>query len=181
MNMLLIKKVFTSTVFTSFLCLLMMSCSSMQPTPYVAATQFGKEGYSHKKISDDQYRVLFTGNRQSNSASVRDFALLHAADLTLELGYDWFVIADSESAVETKTRPALDTNQFHSRPTSTSCGLLTCTTTQSDTHTSHVTHSLEMKDKVLSSLLITMGHGKAPSAEKSFNAQALLKTLATTG
>jgi len=59
------------------------------PTPYQPlAPQSG--GYTEERLSENQYRVVFTGNEHTAPALVEQFLLRRAAELTLKAGYDWF-------------------------------------------------------------------------------------------
>ncbi|MCG8441896.1 MAG: hypothetical protein MI723_08810 [Caulobacterales bacterium] len=61
------------------------------PTPYAPAERAGGYGYSEQRLEDDRFLVRFRGNSASG-AQAADFALLRAAELTLQYGYDWFEV-----------------------------------------------------------------------------------------
>jgi len=62
------------------------------------ATGYGKRdsysdyGYSDKKISDDEFSIVATGNRLTSEQRVAEMALLRAAHLTQEQGRTHFII-----------------------------------------------------------------------------------------
>ena len=60
-------------------------------------------GFSEIQLGEDLYHVSFEGNRYTDTKRVRDFALLRAAEIALENGYDYFAIVDSNDATETDT------------------------------------------------------------------------------
>ena len=69
----------------SILCLLLAGCAtSYQPKSYTG-------GYTDTKLDDDKYRVTFSGNQHTSADRVEEYALLRAAELTLEYGYSHFV------------------------------------------------------------------------------------------
>ena len=70
-----------------FLCL--AACATAVGTPYAPADNQGF-GYVDQRIEADRFRVVFSGDGGTPSTVVEDFALLRAAELTLENGFDWF-------------------------------------------------------------------------------------------
>jgi hypothetical protein len=57
---------------------------------YAPAERAGGPGFASTRIEDTRYRVTFNGAPNAEAAS--DFVLLRAAEITLENGYDWFVV-----------------------------------------------------------------------------------------
>ena len=72
-----------------------------------AATEFQKQdgsgGYSETQLSENIFQVNFTGNSATSHERASDFALLRAADLTLEKGFKYFRIVDNKSLLQTET------------------------------------------------------------------------------
>jgi len=60
------------------------------PTVYQAAAGPQGVGWSDMRIEADRYRVTFQGGPGAPPEQVSDYALLHAADLAIAQGYDWF-------------------------------------------------------------------------------------------
>jgi hypothetical protein len=65
-----------------------------QPTPYQPATS--GYGYSEQQIEDNRYRVSFAGNDLTPAATVQNYLLYRAAELTLAKGYDYFTMVDRD-------------------------------------------------------------------------------------
>jgi hypothetical protein len=63
-------------------------CASL--APYGPQQGPRGQGYAEQRIESDRYRVSYNG--VGAPGPVADMALLRAADLTIEQGYDWFVI-----------------------------------------------------------------------------------------
>ena len=57
-------------------------------TPYPAYHQ----PYAETRIAADRVRITYTGQRGEPPARVEDMALLRAADLAAQQGYDWFLV-----------------------------------------------------------------------------------------
>ncbi len=63
-------------------------CASL--APYGPQRGPGGQGFSEQRIESDRYRVTYSG--VGAPGPVADLALLRAADLTVEQGYDWFEV-----------------------------------------------------------------------------------------
>lgn len=76
---------------------LALAACATEPTRYQPATPgHGAVGFSEMRIEPGRYRVTFQGGPGAPAAQVADYALLHAADLALRDGYDWFRVVDRE-------------------------------------------------------------------------------------
>ena len=69
---------------------LFINCS----TPYQPKGAIG--GYSEEKILDDLYRVEYEGNQHSKPEKVQNYLLYRCAELTQEMGYEYFAIINDE-------------------------------------------------------------------------------------
>ena len=67
---------------------LVSACAT--PAAYGPQTKPGGPGYSEMRIEADRYRVSFNGAGSPQLAT--DYALRHAANLTLAAGYDHFIV-----------------------------------------------------------------------------------------
>jgi hypothetical protein len=78
-----------------FSLLLLSGCA----TPY---QKLGKRGgYSDEKINEHVYRVQFQGNTHSKDELVYKYFLKRSAELTLEKGYNYFIIVNTEDKSKT--------------------------------------------------------------------------------
>ena len=64
------------------------ACATAVGTSYAPADKKGY-GYAETRIEADRYRVSFAGDGATPVAVVEDYALLRAAELAVENGYDW--------------------------------------------------------------------------------------------
>ena len=71
--------------------LALAGCASL--APYGAQGGPGGQGYSEQRIESDRFRVTYNG--VGAPGPVADFALLRAAELTTQGGYDWFEVVQS--------------------------------------------------------------------------------------
>ncbi len=76
---------------TSLSALALTACASL--APYGAQRGTGGQGYSEQRIESNRYRVSYNG--VGAAGRVADWALVRAADVTTEQGYDWFEITQS--------------------------------------------------------------------------------------
>jgi hypothetical protein len=76
----------------SLAAVVLTACST--PTVYGPASTPSAVGFSDSAIDHDRWRVTFTGGSGADAQRVGDLALLHAADLTIAHGYDWFRVTD---------------------------------------------------------------------------------------
>lgn len=81
----------------------------MTATPYQPdlAGQPVAGGYSETRRAEGRYTVHFSGNSLTTRDRVEGYLLYRAAELTLQSGYDWFVILDrlTERDVSTYVQP----------------------------------------------------------------------------
>jgi hypothetical protein len=84
-----------------FAALMLAGCA----TPYQRVGFTG--GYSETQLGDNIFQVSFRGNGYTSRERASDFSLLRAAELTLEKGFRYFVIVESEknTKIGTYTTP----------------------------------------------------------------------------
>lgn len=78
------------------------------PTPYQPALD--GHGYAEQAIEDDRYRVSFSGNTLTPRETAENYMLYRAAEVTLQRGYDHFIVVDS--AIERSTTFVSTTTGF---------------------------------------------------------------------
>lgn len=68
-------------------------------TTYRPATGSGfyRSGYSDQQIEPNRFRVTFAGNTVTDRDVVERYLLFRAAELTLQNGFDYFVMADRDT------------------------------------------------------------------------------------
>lgn len=67
------------------------------PVSYAPAASASGPGFTQQRIESDRYRVTFRG--AGPGAQINDYALLRAAELTLQEGYDWFQVVNRSEDV----------------------------------------------------------------------------------
>jgi len=81
--------------FRPFLLSLLAALLGACATPYQEARPGNLGGYVTRRVSHDMFQIAFLGNADTDAARVKDFALLRAAEVTLQNGFRYFVIRDT--------------------------------------------------------------------------------------
>lgn len=63
----------------------------MSPTPYAPRTDGQRTGYTDRALTENRYRVTFTGNSATPRETVESYLLLRSAEVTRAAGYQFFV------------------------------------------------------------------------------------------
>lgn len=156
--------------------LIMAACASQ--TPYVAANG-SNYGYTEQELTTDRYRVTFTGNTSTSADRVQDYALLRAAELTVQKGHDWFEVTSRDHESESNSSgPATRVTRSTTPTTQTSCGLLGCTTRHSTAYTGmSVETPARERQRYVSRLEIVMGQGEPQDPNRVYNARELIESI----
>ncbi|MFT7359408.1 CC0125/CC1285 family lipoprotein [Parasphingorhabdus sp.] len=86
---------------------LVTGCMTATPYQPEISGKAASGGYSDERLSENRYKVNFTGNSLTSRDRVEGYLLYRAAELTVENGYDYFVIIDrlTERDVRTYVEP----------------------------------------------------------------------------
>ena len=78
------------------LAMMLAACTTATPyQPYRPEGVSGVHGgYSDQELAPDRYLVRFHGNDLTSRDRVEGYMLYRAAELTLQRGYDWFLVVD---------------------------------------------------------------------------------------
>jgi hypothetical protein len=79
--------------------------SCMTATPYQPASASGsvRNGYSDEQIEENRFRVSFSGNSLTSRETVERYLLYRSAELTLQSGFDYFVLSNRDTEKKTQT------------------------------------------------------------------------------
>jgi len=147
-------KLFTLLIFLVFI----VNCS----TPYQPKNALG--GYSEEKILDDLYRVEFEGNQHSEPENIQNYLLYRCAELTQEMGYDYFaIITDERHFDKSSVRPtrgvSFQTRTSMSGGTNTTVSPDLQTATSSTKYTgAYVIKFLESVDEKYKNVVFNVDH-----------------------
>jgi hypothetical protein len=80
------------------------ACASSGSTPYQPAGINGDYGYAEQQLEHNKVRLTFSGNSLTDVATVKKYVLYRAAEVTLQSGYDFFILADRGLETESEFR-----------------------------------------------------------------------------
>lgn len=166
-------------IFVAMLAVFVAGCST--GTTYQPADERGAYGYTETELGSDRYRVTFTGNSSTDKETVNDYAMLRAAELTLQNGYNWFRMVNRDT--ESNSRSSTSISGINDFGGGTAvyqrCGLLSCQTvvSQSPSRLSGGISSSTTRTNYQASLEIKMGKDPMPDDAEAYNAQELASTL----
>lgn len=150
----------------------LVGCASSS-VDYSPADGPGAEGYSERAISSDRYSVTFVGDSSTELATVQDYALLRAAELTVQKNYDWFSVASRETVeLGDEGRDSVQVTQ--TTHTSTSCGLIGCRTTTSPGFAATELRSVGESKYFSTTLEVVM---RESDGEDNYDAREIIETI----
>ena len=76
--------------------LLASGCATSTPYQPLSASSAVSGGYTDRRLGENRFSVTFAGNTLTSRERVETYLLFRAAELTVEQGYDWFVVVDHE-------------------------------------------------------------------------------------
>lgn len=78
---------------------LLAACATA--TPYQPAST-DRYGFNEQRIEDNRVRITFRGNTLTERETVETYLLYRAAEVTLESGRDYFIVADRDTEERTR-------------------------------------------------------------------------------
>jgi len=82
---------------------LLTACATV--TPYQPASK--GYGYQAQMLEANRYRVTFTGSSKTPRQTVENYLLYQAAEVTLNSGNDYFIVASSSTSAKNGSGPTL--------------------------------------------------------------------------
>ena len=90
--------------------LLASGCATSTPYQPLSASSAVSGGYTDRRLGENRFSVTFAGNTLTSRERVETYLLFRAAELTVEQGYDWFVVVDHEMDHEIERQIVPDPN-----------------------------------------------------------------------
>lgn len=157
---------------------LMLAACSSSGTNYVVASKQGDYGYSERKLTETHYRVSFTGNSRTPVEVVQDYALLRAAELTVQKDHDWFEVADRFTTPQVEPDSGGGVEVVTASPTHTRCGLLSCSTTRySPVFSVESGDFPNRRQRYTASIEVVMGSGANENSTQAYNAREVIESV----
>jgi hypothetical protein len=79
------------------------ACATATPYRPAMGNGYDRTGFSDQQIERDRFRVSFAGNSYTSRETVERYLLFRAAEVTLQSGNDYFVMADRDTDKKTRT------------------------------------------------------------------------------
>lgn len=154
------------------------ACASSGPR-YMAADAPGDFGYYESVLDENRYRIAY--KTEGDDASLaRDYALLRAAELTLERGYDWFEVVERDTDVEREEGHSHTVTHMRVHAsTYRECGILTCRTVTRPAYIEPSTMETRYRGRetTVTFVEIAMGEGEKPDGGAYYEAHGLVDTM----
>ena len=83
--------------------LLISGCATETTYRPATGTGFARAGYSDHQIEPDRFEVTFSGNSYTSRDTVEKYLLYRAAELTVQQGGDYFIMADRNTDKSTRS------------------------------------------------------------------------------
>ena len=138
-----------------------------QPTPYQPAAD--GYGYSEQQIEDNRFWVRFAGNKQTPASTVQSYWLYRISELTLDHGYDYFIVVDRnlDRSTTYDSMADVDPGYFTEDGDYVSGGSSSYSLSPSDSYTAYAD--------------VVMFEGEKPAAEiNAYDAWSVLRRLGPT-
>lgn len=83
--------------------LMVAGCATETTYRPATGSDFYRTGYSDQQLEPGRFIVSFAGNTVTSRDTVERYLLFRAAELTLANGYDYFVMADRDTQLRSRT------------------------------------------------------------------------------
>ncbi len=156
--------------------IVLSNCASSELS-YAPASEPESAGYSEQQIAENRYRVIFTGNGNSTMETVQNYALLRAAELTVQKDYDYFRVADRNTVTLNDERPETSTVVSSGTHTQTNCGLLGCQTRHTPSFSATQIQRAPDNGRYSSNLEIVMSEEGPSTAADTYDAREVIENI----
>ncbi len=143
---------------------------------YHAASRQGDEGYFVQPLESDRYRVEYRLDEE-NVGCAQDLALLRAAELTMERGYESFEVVSRSSDVVEDRRPDTRVEFRRDYVVTRDCGLLGCTTSTTPVYTSGGFGTYTSRDETIVAIEVKMSDRHAGENAQVYDASELAANI----
>lgn len=150
------------------------ACAST--SSYREAKTASATGYSEQVVEKDRYRVQYRASG-SDTAKAQDYALLRAAELTLEKGYSTFEIVSRAAESSSEEKVLADAGMGPDYVVTRNCGLLSCRSTVHPLPSAHDTETVVKKKETLVTLEILLSNKDASASPSLYSASQVVSNL----
>jgi hypothetical protein len=145
---------------------------------YSPAQSTNGYGYTDQRIENDRFRVTYRGAPRMSSADVQDYALMRAAELTIQNGGDWFEVVNADTDADAKRRYNIESDYDTRFVVHRSCGVAGCTSRLVPITVRTDYETVEMRTVYEHAMEIRIGTGaKLAGAPKIYDARDTFSTI----
>ncbi len=83
--------------------LVVAGCATETTSRPATGQGFSRTGFSERQVEPDRFLVSFAGNSVTSRDTVERYLLFRAAELTLQQGYDYFLMAQRDTDLQSRT------------------------------------------------------------------------------
>ena len=165
-----------SFVLAGCLALALAGCASSPD--YRRASGPASPGYREQVIDTNRYRIEYRLNA-NHAGKAQDYALLRAAELTLQKGYATFDVVSRSSDLNTAERPYTSFGMERDVAFTRTCGLLACRTTATPVYTNTHAHfgTPARETFAVVSFEIVMSNKPADGASNTYDAASVVRHI----
>ena len=143
---------------------------------YRQAASPNGEGYSQKVIESDRYRVSYKLN-EDHIGKAQDYALLRAAELTMEQGYETFEVVYETASTSEEDRDTFNTRLSNDVVVTRDCGLLSCRTTARPVLTQTEIGTFSTDSETMVTLEIRLSDADADTSPRMYDASEVAANI----
>ena len=149
---------------TISLALLLAGCATdYQPDGFTG-------GFSETQLDENLFEIRFKGNAFVGTDTARDYAMLRAAEVTLQNGYEYFIVLGEED------RTQVSTHTYGGSSTTTYDGTMTGNSVYGTANTTYNPPQTNTYHKPISRKTIMLFHEK-PEGVISYSARFVRKSI----
>lgn len=155
---------------------LLIASACASTSPYREAGSASATGYSEQVLEKDRYRVQYRANG-GDAGKAQDYALLRAAELTLEKGFSTFEIVSRSAESSTEEKVLADASVGPDYAVSRRCGLLSCTETVHPLPPTYGSETTIDRKQVVVTLEILLSNKDAAASPSLYSASQVVANL----
>lgn len=160
-----------------FIPALMLAMSACASGPdYREARTDRSEGYSQQIIEAGRYRIQYKLD-EDHIGKAQDYALLRAAELTMEQGYQTFEVVDETADVDRTNREPVRATIEQDYVVTRDCGLLSCRTTARPTFSRTEIGTVVNDDETIVTLEILLSNDDASAHPDKYDASQVAANI----
>ena len=156
---------------------LLLTLSACATSPdYREARNDRAEGFSHQVIENNRYRVQYRLD-EDHIGKAQDYALLRAAELTMEKGFQTFQVVSESANTSEGEQSRIGTSFERDYAVTRDCRILGCRTSARPAFTSNSVGTFTSRDETVISIEILLSADNAPASPDKYDASQVAANI----